>query len=90
MESPKNFSYLSEPTSPSRCTLEMINNMYFYSVPTSPICRGVSASFGFEAEPASPRTFEDANSSFDDDEFEFETSRRFNVKDNNVENKQEF
>ncbi|XP_059430239.1 uncharacterized protein LOC132163877 [Corylus avellana] len=77
MESPNDFSYASEPTSPSRCSLE--SKMYFYSVPTSPTCRGVSASFGFETEPPSPRTYEDATSSFGDD-FEFETSRRFSVE----------
>lgn len=69
MERPKDFSYVGNQES----------NMYFYSVPTSPTGRGVSALFGFETEPPSPRTYEDANSSFGDD-FEFETSRRFNVE----------
>jgi hypothetical protein len=84
MESPNDFSNVSEPTSPSRCSLE--SKMYFYSVPTSPTCRGVSASFGFETEPPSPRTYEDATSSFGDD-FEFETSLRFSVESSqNFEN----
>lgn len=69
MERPKDFSYVGNQES----------NMYFYSVPTSPTGRGVSALFGFETEPPSPRTYEDANSSSGDD-FEFETSRRFNVE----------
>ncbi|KAE8037297.1 hypothetical protein FH972_009898 [Carpinus fangiana] len=84
MESPNDFSYVSEPTSPSRCSLE--SKKYFYSVPTSPTCRGVSASSGFETEPPSPRTYEDATSSFGDD-FEFETSLRFSVESSqNFEN----
>ncbi|KAG7950734.1 hypothetical protein I3843_13G130800, partial [Carya illinoinensis] len=78
MENPNGFYYVSAPTSPSRWNLQ--ENMEFYSVPTSPT-RGVSSNalFGFETEPPSPRTYEDANSTLDD--FEFETSCRFNPKD---------
>lgn len=78
MENPNAFYYVSAPTSPSRWNLQ--ENMDFYSVPTSPT-RGVSSNalFGFETEPPSPRTYEDANSTFD--EFEFETSCRFDAKD---------
>ncbi|KAJ7960520.1 Estrogen receptor beta-1 like [Quillaja saponaria] len=54
------FSNMSTPTSPN-----IQENMYFYSVPTSP------ALSSYQTAPTSPRIYEDANSYLDD--FEFET-----------------
>ena len=84
MEIPNYFSYVSAPTSPSRCNLE---NMDFFSVPTSPTKTVSSPKFGFEIEPTTP-TYEDAKSSFDD--FEFDTSSHFSVTNINIERCQSF
>ncbi|KAK7320471.1 hypothetical protein VNO77_29970 [Canavalia gladiata] len=61
--------------------------MCFYSAPTSPRRLKVRAFDGFQTGPTTPRaTHEDANSNLD--EFEFETSRRFNVGDLDIETNQ--
>lgn len=76
---------VSAPTSPSRCSPE---NMHFYSVPTSPTKGVPSAPSGNETEPTTPIIYEDANSTLDD--FEFETSRRFNLKDIDIATSDKF
>ncbi|KAJ7964967.1 Estrogen receptor beta-1 like [Quillaja saponaria] len=72
MENSIGVSYMSTPTSPYCCSQE---NLYFYSVPTSPT-RGIPNSpSGYQTDHSSPRIYEDANSYLDD--FEFETSLHF-------------
>ncbi|KAG6789564.1 hypothetical protein POTOM_005669 [Populus tomentosa] len=53
--------------------------MCFYSAPTSPTKGTSIATYDLESMPATQKTYEDANSNLDD--FEFETSRRFNIGD---------
>lgn len=73
-----NSFYLSATSSPSRNS----ENMLFYSVPTSPARKSFESSYDVpESEPTTPREeYDDTNASFI--EFEFETSRRFNVDEN--------
>ncbi|KAF9665767.1 hypothetical protein SADUNF_Sadunf16G0158000 [Salix dunnii] len=63
--------FSSAPTTPGGFNPE--DNVCFYSAPTSP-AKGTS---DLESKPTTPKTYEDANSNLDD--FEFETSRRFNT-----------
>lgn len=65
--------FSSAPTTPGGFNPE--ENVCFYSAPTSP-AKGTSH---LESKRTTPRTYEDANSNLDD--FEFETSRRFNADD---------
>ncbi|KAI4308212.1 hypothetical protein L6164_031310 [Bauhinia variegata] len=68
--------------------LSHCQEMCYYSVPTSPSRVKLTAPSGFQTEPTSPRsTYEYANSNLD--EFEFETSRRLDFSDLNLETSQE-
>ncbi|KAJ1424077.1 hypothetical protein SESBI_11908 [Sesbania bispinosa] len=67
------FFYTSAPTSARSCSHEMC----LYSAPTSPNRFKPSALSGFQTEPPTPSIYEDARSNLDD--FEFETSKRFNL-----------
>jgi hypothetical protein len=69
--------FMSAPTTPSGFNLD--DNMCFYSAPTSPTKGTSIATYDLESMPTTPKTYEDANSNLDD--FEFETSRRFNIGD---------
>ncbi|GMI73881.1 hypothetical protein HRI_001057400 [Hibiscus trionum] len=73
-QTPNDTFYMSAPTSPRRISLE-VGGLCIFSVPspTSP--------------NRTPRTCEDSSYN-DDDEFEFETSRRFDVGKREVESKQ--
>lgn len=72
------FLIVSAPSSPRRAV--SLENVCFYSVPTSPTRKSFESS-AYDHDHDQPTTpsnaYEDANSSFVD--FEFETSRRFNV-----------
>ncbi|KAJ6905429.1 LOW QUALITY PROTEIN: hypothetical protein NC652_023243 [Populus alba x Populus x berolinensis] len=67
--------------------LEISNDCFFTSAPTSPRgaptspTKGTStdATYDLESEPTTPKIYEDANPSMDD--FEFGNSRRFNIDD---------
>ncbi|CAK7330687.1 unnamed protein product [Dovyalis caffra] len=80
LEISKDCFFMSAPTSPSGFNLE--SNMFFYSASTSPAKGTSNATYDRESEPANPKTYEVANSILDD--FEFETSRRFNLDDINL------
>lgn len=72
------FSFSNESgsmSSASSCSKEMF---CFYSAPTSPSRLKLREHTGFQTGPSTPRGYEaeDVNSNFN--EFEFETSRRFN------------
>ncbi|XP_002533284.3 uncharacterized protein LOC8273003 [Ricinus communis] len=83
--------YASAPTSPSKFSHQNVsgssnndNSMSFYSMPASPTggtwddtCRGDHGPVSTATSTTSPNAYEDADFEFDD--FEFETSRRFNV-----------
>ncbi|KAJ0102384.1 hypothetical protein Patl1_05586 [Pistacia atlantica] len=56
-----------------------MDGLSFYSVPTSPTTKPFKSFYDLETEPTTPHPYEDANSGFID--FEFETSRRFNLAD---------
>ncbi|GMI94649.1 hypothetical protein HRI_003134200 [Hibiscus trionum] len=73
MEMTDDSSCMSAPTSPRRISLE-VGGLCFFSVPTSPTKRTLKAAY--------------EDSSSNGDEFEFETSRRFNVGECEVESKQ--
>ncbi|GKU93483.1 hypothetical protein SLEP1_g7075 [Rubroshorea leprosula] len=78
---PNDSFYVSAPTSPGRCSPEYL---YFHSAPTTPIRKAHNiAVFYHDTEPGTPNTYEDANSTFD--EFEFDTSQRFNINKCHVE-----
>ncbi|XP_039019161.1 uncharacterized protein LOC120150559 [Hibiscus syriacus] len=67
--------YMSAPTSPRRISQE-VGGLCFFSVPTSPTKRTLKSAY------------EDSSSN-GDDEFEFETSRRFNVGECEVKSQSE-
>ncbi|KAL9455010.1 hypothetical protein AB3S75_010419 [Citrus x aurantiifolia] len=74
------FLNVSEAGSPRRAVSS--ENVCFYSVPTSPTRKSFKSSASdhdhdHDQPTTPPNAYEDANSSFSD--FEFETSRRFNV-----------
>ncbi|GLU18917.1 hypothetical protein SLE2022_351930 [Rubroshorea leprosula] len=78
---PTDSFYVSAPTSPGRWSLEYL---CFYSAPTTPTRKALNISvLDHETEPGTPNTHEDANSNFD--EFEFDTSQRFNINKRHVE-----
>lgn len=90
MAIPSEFSYVSATTSPtpSICSLED-STMNFYSAPTSPISEFSNALFGLsQTEPSTPTSSYEDCSNFNLDDFEFDTSLRFNQYDD-VESKQE-
>lgn len=66
------FGYMSALTCASSCSQEMC----FHSEPTSPSRLKLRTHSGFQTCHTTPTTYEDANSILD--EFEFETSSRFN------------
>lgn len=71
---------ISAPSSPGICSPH--NNLYFYSVPSSPTREtSINTSpFGYQTdinECPTPMSYQDANSYLDD--FEFETSRSFSL-----------
>lgn len=72
------FLNVSAASSPRRAVSS--ENVCFYSVPTSPTRKSFKSSaydHDHDQPTTPPNAYEDANSSFSD--FEFETSRRFNV-----------
>ncbi|ONI14075.1 hypothetical protein PRUPE_4G260600 [Prunus persica] len=82
MENPDDFSsYVSAPNSPAQCSPG--NNLFFCSAPGSPRKRTISntpydacySDHEYMTPPMTP--YQDANSDLDD--FEFETSRSFNL-----------
>ncbi|XP_031256095.1 uncharacterized protein LOC116114082 [Pistacia vera] len=76
METDHDSFYLTAPTSPKRLSMDGLS---FYSAPTSPTTKPFKSFYDLETEPTTPNPYEDANSGFID--FEFETSRRFNLPD---------
>lgn len=78
---PNDSFYVSAPTSPGRCSLEYL---CFHSAPTTPTRKAFNiAVLDHETEPGTPNTYKDANSTFD--EFEFDTSQRFNLNECQIE-----
>ncbi|XWS73638.1 hypothetical protein CRYUN_Cryun02cG0145600 [Craigia yunnanensis] len=82
-QTPNDPFYMSAPASPRRTSLE---GLCFLSVPTSPTRRTLKAAYDLDTEPTTPKTCEDSSSNVG--EFEFETSRRFNVDEYKVESEQ--
>ncbi|KAB2615274.1 hypothetical protein D8674_021862 [Pyrus ussuriensis x Pyrus communis] len=78
MEIPDDFcSHVSAPATPGRyCSSANNNNVFFFSVPTSPRRRTISSTY--DDYPTPPMTpYHDANSKLGD--FEFDTSNSFNL-----------
>ncbi|KAM1255979.1 hypothetical protein ACFX2G_030748 [Malus domestica] len=77
MEIPDDFcSYVSAPATPGRYCGSANNNVFFFSVPTSPRKRTISSTY--DDYPTPPMTpYHDANSELGD--FEFDTSNSFNL-----------
>ncbi|XWS52593.1 hypothetical protein CRYUN_Cryun11dG0084300 [Craigia yunnanensis] len=84
-QTPNDPFYMSAPASPSRISLE-VEGLSFFIVPTSPTRRNLKPAYDLDTEPTTPKTCEDSSSHFD--EFEFETSRRFDVGEYEVESEQ--
>jgi len=59
--------------------------MFFYSAPTSPSRLKLRAPFDSQTDPATPRESEYDDANYIADEFEFETSRRFNASVSDLE-----
>ncbi|XVF47273.1 hypothetical protein PTKIN_Ptkin03bG0096300 [Pterospermum kingtungense] len=77
-ETPNDHFYMSAPTSPRRISLE---GLCFLGVPTSPTKRTLKV-YDLHTKPTTKKTCEASSSNAD--EFEFETSRRFNVDEYQV------
>ncbi|CAJ1971246.1 unnamed protein product [Sphenostylis stenocarpa] len=63
--------------------------MCFYSAPTSPRCLKLRTPFDSQTAPTTPRETAHEDANFNVDEFEFETSRRFNVSVSDLDSETE-